>query len=713
MRQNYSGSTILRFGVFELDLADSQLRRSGALIKLQPQPFKLLSLLVRRAGQVVTREEIQQALWGGQTFVDFERGINFSVGQIRAALGDEAQTPRYLETLQRRGYRFIAPIEDGASQFGEAVHVPGGQPLTERSRWVWPAFAAIAAVAAWAGFSLLRHSERKKPAEPFQTMRITRLTTSGKAKAAAISPDGKYVAYASGDPTTQGLWVQQLATHSDIQIVPAAEGQLRGLTFSRDGNYIWYVRFEKSDTYKAALYVVPAFGGPAKKIVNSLRSGAGLSPDGARLAFVREDPGRDESALIVANLDGSGERKLATHRFRDLFSSGAPAWAPDGGTIAVGARSSDSQGPANALAVEVAGGGEKPIGSERWSQVDQVAWLADGSGLVVSAQQSSSIFVQLWEISYTAGQARRITNDFNDYWGGGVSVTSDSSTIVAVENDLLSNLWIVPQGETSRARQISFGTGRWEGVAGLDWTADGRIVYAKLPSGTPELWVMDADGSHSQQLVRGSVDWGRSVSACPDGRYIVFSSKRTGTFEIWRVDSDGGNLKQLTRGGDYRFPSCSPDGKWVVFTSLVGGRSLWKIPIDGGMPLQLTHYDSRISVVSPDGKWIGSLRSEGGRSNIDVVPFEGGRPWKTFDYSAILAFDDAMRWTPDSRAVAYIDTRKGVSNVWAQPLAGGPPKQITDFNTGVIFDFAWSPEGKLALARGTQTSDVVLISNFK
>jgi len=99
---------------------------------------------------------------------------------------------------------------------------------------------------------------------------------------------------------------------------------------------------------------------------------------------------------------------------------------------------------------------------------------------------------------------------------------------------------------------------------------------------------------------------------------------------------------------------------------------------------------------------------------MDVVPFEGGSPWKTFEYAAVLAFDDAIRWTPDSKAIAYIDTRKGVSNVWAQPLAGGPAKQITDFNRGIIFDFAWSRDGEqLALARGTQPSDVVLIRNFR
>lgn len=229
---------------------------------------------------------------------------------------------------------------------------------------------------------------------------------------------------------------------------------------------------------------------------------------------------------------------------------------------------------------------------------------------------------------------------------------------------------------------------------------------------------MDADGNHSQQLMTGTVP-AFLASACPDGRYIVFSSYpsyRTGTTDIWRVGSDGTNPKQLTRGSDNFQPSCSPDGKWVVFVSNVGGPRLWKISIEGGAPAQLTDYDSRSAAISPDGKWIAATNVESDRMNIVVVPFEGGQPWKIFDYTAMSPspFCGCLRWTPDGQALAYIDTRKSVSNLWAQPLAGGPPRQITDFKSELIFDFAWSRDGKqLALARGTLTSDVVLIRNFR
>lgn len=703
-----------RFGVFEFDPRAGELRKQGMKLKLQGQPLDILTMLLERPGEVVTREDLQKRLWASDTIVEFDHSLNAAIKRLRDALDDSAETPRYVETLARRGYRFIAPMDSPAMP-----QTASAKAALRGSLWryrVWSVFAALATVAALASVGLLKYSGRKKPAEPFQNMQFTRLTTTGKVQAAAISPDGKYVAYVTGDSDAQDLRVLQVATRSDIEIVPAEAPYFGGPTFSADGNYIWFTRSEKDNPGLANLYVVPVLGGPERKILADVDGPAALSPDGNRLAVVHVDGRRDECALIVANRDGSGERKLATRRFRDCYSVAGAAWSPDGKTIAIGAGISGVAGHMmNVVTVEAEGGAERSIGSERWFDIARVAWLADGSGLVMNALQSFNLPPQLWELSYPGGRARQITNDLNGYNCCGMGVTSDSSTLVAVPWDLLSNLWIAPQGEVADVRQITFGTAR-DGVAGLDWTADGRIVYGSLATGSPELRVIDADGSHSQQLMTGTVP-GFLGATCPGGRYIVFTSYpsyRTGAFDIWRADSDGGNTKQLTRGGDSFQPSCSPDGKWVVFVSNVGGFRLWKVSIDGGAPARLTDYDSRSAAISPDGKWIAALNVEGDRMNIAVVPFEGGQPWKTFAYTTAMgAGCGCLRWTPDGRALAYTDTRQGVSNVWAQPLAGGP-RQITDFKSELIFDFAWSRDGKqLALARGTQTSDVVLIRNFR
>jgi len=499
-----------RFGVFEFDPRAGELRKQGMKLKLQGQPLDILMMLLERPGEVVTREDLQKRLWASDTIVEFDHSLNAAIKRLRDALDDSAETPRYVETLARRGYRFIAPVDSPAMPQTTSAKAALRGPLWRYK--VWSAFAALATAAALASVGLLKYSGRRRPIEPSQTMQFTRLTTSGKAFSAAISPDGKYVAYTQGDPDAQGLRVLQVATHSDIEIVPVGAPYFGGPTFSVDGNYIWYTRFEKPGL--ANVYVVPVLGGPARKILADVDGRAALSPDGNQLAVLHADSRRDECALIVANRDGSGVRKLSTHRHRDCYSNAGAAWSPDGKTIAMGARipGGGTGNVMNVVAVEVKGGAERSIGSERWFDVEQVAWLADGSGLVMNAQQSSSLPLQLWELSYPGGRARRITNDLNGYWSGVVGVTSDSSTLVTVAMDMLSNLWIAPQGEVSRARQISFGTAR-DGVFGLDWTADGRIVYGSLANIPPEVRVMDADGNHSQQLMLGIVP-GFLASSC-------------------------------------------------------------------------------------------------------------------------------------------------------------------------------------------------------
>ncbi|MCA1606602.1 MAG: DPP IV N-terminal domain-containing protein, partial [Acidobacteria bacterium] len=332
-----------------------------------------------------------------------------------------------------------------------------------------------------------------------------------------------------------------------------------------------------------------------------------------------------------------------------------------------------------------------------------IAWFSDGSGLLINGYSEAEALSQISYLSKD-GEAQRITNDLNGYYG--LSLTADSGSMVTVQWVQNSNIWIAPGGDASRARQITSGASYY---ARIQWTPDGKIVYAS-GSIQQEIWVMEADGSGQKQLT--FTGHNRFPSVCGDGRHIVFTSNRTGANHIWRMDADGGNQRQLT-GGDGDFsPACSPDGKWVVYASAsTGRRTLWKVSIDGGTPTQLTNYYAELPVIiSPDGKWIATRYREEGTSKmaVAIIPFEGGPPVKTFDS---LGF--SIRWSPDGRALTYRKGR-GVANIWSQPVDGGPPKQITDFKSDYIFSFDWSLDGKLlALSRGNTINDVVLISNFK
>jgi eukaryotic-like serine/threonine-protein kinase len=650
-----------------------------------------------------------------------------------AAELERSAPPELKEGAAGRGQVVVETVREPAvrsSEVGAARPTTSAEYLiSEIKRHKTGVFVTVAAlVLAIAGSAALYEFIWQKPSTtkrgtPFQTMKITRLATAGKAVQVVISPDGKYIAYAVDDGGKQSLWIKQVAIPtSNAQIIPPDEGFYGDLTFSRDGNYIYYVKGKETDP-KGVLYQVPALGGPSKKLIVDV-AGIVFSPDGKRLAFGRYSNEARETALFIANMDGSGEQKLATRKIPGNFWIGAD-WSPDGKIIACVAVNLATEGTyMSVVAVPVEGGAQtpitseaqKPITSQRWYAIERIAWLSDGSGLIMRAadQASADDSQQLWHLSYPGGEARKITNDLNHYTG--VSLTADSSALVTLQEERRSDIWIVPDGDTSRAKQIPSGAGRLDGREGVAWTPDGKIVYASKASSNYAIWSMEADGTGRQQLTDDtSANYDAMVS--PDGRYIVFASERKGELNIWRMDIDGSNPKQLTNGKAEGSGSFSPDGQFVVYENIFEDRTIWKVPIDGGDPVQLTDKRTPEPTVSPDGKLIVCYYKEHPDApsyKIAIIPFEGGQPTKIFDVPQTVPRYPGPRWTADGRAVAYVDTRNGISNIWIQPLDGGPPKQLTDFKSDLIFDFEWSRDGRqLALARGIQTTDVVLITDFK
>jgi Tol biopolymer transport system component len=572
-------------------------------------------------------------------------------------------------------------------------------------------------VLALAGLVAYRFSQRNEreaattnQSAPFQNMRITKLTSNGKASRAALSPDGKYLVHVMESGGKQSLWMRQVSAINNVQIVAPAVVKYRGVTFSQDGNHIYYVVYDKPPTM-AQLYEVPALGGTPRKLMEDVDSPVTLSPDGKRYAFIRNYPDTRESVLIVANLDGTGEQKLVTRKRPDYFSVEGPAWSPDGKVIACGAGGFDAgESYMNVVAVNTEDGSVKPLSPQRWTWVGQVAWLGDGSGLLAIAWHlDASVFAdQIWHLSYPNGEARRVTNDLNGYRD--LSLSADSKTLITIQNVRLSRIWIAPRGESERATQITSGFGdNYSEMFGMDWTPDGRILYGSHASGNPDIWMMNPDGSGQKQLtVDARTDY--SPVSSNDGRYVVFVSNRSAGRHIWRMNADGSNLVQLTRGAGEDSPSLTPDGQWVLYSTISAGKSsLWKVPIEGGEPVQLTDQPSQRPLVSPDGKYIACVY----QGTIAILPFAGSEPVKTFDKIPLI-YPQIVRWMADSRALTYLEAQGGVTNIWSQPIDGGAPKRLTNFKEDLIFRFAWSRDGNtLACERGTEINDIVLVSDFK
>jgi serine/threonine protein kinase/Tol biopolymer transport system component len=572
------------------------------------------------------------------------------------------------------------------------------------------AFFALALIllglAGWGVFHWLR-----TPVTPFQNMRLTKLTNTGRSihNGAAISPDGKYVAHVIDEAGRQSLVVSYQATASDVVVVPPAEVRYHGLTFSRDGDYVYYVRYEKSDL--GLLYNVPIRGGAPKKITQGVDSAITFSPDGRKFAFVRFEKVNGEYSLIIAASDGTAEKILATRRSSDLFSIYGLDWSPDGKLVAALDGTYAGGFHMRVIGVNVEDGSETPISARQWFAVLQVKWLNDGSGLILNAADESVSPIQLWYVSYPAGESERITNDSNDYYG--VSLSAKSAALVTVQSTRLINTWVAPTEDSSRVTRIA-STSAVSRSYGLAWTPDNRLIYSSMGGGRLDLWSMKSDGSEKTQLtIDSGSNYHPSVSA--DGRYIFFASSRTGSFNIWRLDHDGSDPRQLTSGGSDFYPYPSPDGKWVVYESGGSGkRAIWRVPVEGGKAEQLTDTNTSVPVVSPDGKVI-ACRYWDDNSNsqkIAIIPFAGGKPIRTFDIPIIDW--QRIRWTIDGKALTYVQMHNGVSNIWQQPINGGPPKQLTYFQTDQIVSYDWSRDNKLvACERGVEANDVVLLTSYK
>ncbi|MEO6334104.1 MAG: DPP IV N-terminal domain-containing protein [Pyrinomonadaceae bacterium] len=605
-----------------------------------------------------------------------------------------------------------------ATDVGTGPDTAGSPNPAARRSWApLTAIAAVIAVAAGLGFIVFKYRATTETAP--LSIKLEKVTTQGKTSAAAISPDGKYAVYNVDEGGAQSLWTKQIATSSNVQIIPPAQGvEYSSIRFSPDGNFVTFRRRDRATNVVAA-FQMPALGGAQKKIAHDVDSAVTYSPDGKSIAYLRgNSPEMGESVLLIANTDGTGERILAKRKRPETFpwwaADGAVAWAPSGRTIAavIGGNATGS-GEMQVVEVDVSDGSQRQITKQGWYEISHLSWLPDGSGLLVMGAEKASDYYtqQLTLVSYPSGESHRITADFNNYRS--VDLTADGKTLAVVQSTRLSNIWIVPNADASRAFQIKTGGPNQEGTDGLAWSPDGRIVFYSKASGSDDIWIMKGDGSDVKQL---TVDAGTnySVRVTPDGKYIIFTSERAGHPNIWRMDTDGANPKQLTFGTSEFSANVTPDSKWVFFDSTASGTpAIWKVSIERGDPVQVTTRFTEIPEVSPDGKYLACSFRENAIASWRYAIFsvDGGEPLKVLD---LPPHAGNLRWTPDGRSLSVVKTTAGVDNIWSTPVDGGPSKQLTQFKNDYIFNFRWSPDGKgLVMARGSVISDVVLIRDFR
>jgi DNA-binding winged helix-turn-helix (wHTH) protein/Tol biopolymer transport system component len=730
---------IYEFDEFRLDAENLLLLRSGETVQLPIKAVQILLTLVEANGRVMKKEEILKRVWA-DTFIE-ESNLSHHVAVLRRALGEEKNSKKFIETIPRRGYRFIAPvteIESGTDEVIksertrtqiieeeeieirepiESISAETAAPETSappdavaakktRRGWRSPVLvgAFVIAVAAIV-FAIYKLSD----AAPirFEAKNTMRLTSSGRVKLAAISPDGKFVVYSQEEMDgRQSLRVKHIGSDSDLQIAAPSEIEYYALNTSPDGNQLYYIN------EKGALFQMPVLGGVAKKIadglyVRNIITNIGISPDGKQIAFVRRFE-KDATALFIINADGANERKLAAFE-QPIRLIPYVVWSPDGKVVAC--NSVNSGNAINVLAIQVADGTSAPIVRQDFPVfILQIGWMPDSKSLLAVGGKGEDAY-HIWRILQLSipdgGAALQITDNTTSY--SGISLTSDGRFAATVKQEQIAHIWTMPTTDLMGARQLTTGFEKMDGKDGLDWMADGRIVYDSSPSGKKSVWMVKVDDSNPVQIIR---DGFRSATS-PDGRNLIYINDEG----LRLINTGDGSEKQLTWNSD-NWQTFSPDGEWIVFTRFGERVGLWKMPVAGGEAKPILFENAICPAVSPDGKTIAFVWRRAGQPNrIALVSSDGGEIIRSFDVTLQnnpAGDNQKLQWTPDGSSIYFVSLKNGISNIWKQPVDGFLPVQVTDFKDGRIFNFAFSPDGKqLALSRGTFNSDVVLIENSK
>ncbi len=562
----------------------------------------------------------------------------------------------------------------------------------------------VGAAAVYGVYTFIKMGQKPKAA-PFEKFSIENVSNNGHISQAAISPDGKYLLQALEENGEQSLWLRHIPSMTNKEVLAPALTRSQGLSFSPDGNYIYFLRRDESNESESQLYSASVLGGAPRVIIDDVDSPVSFSPDGQHFVFLRELHDSPNWDLWLAESDGTIER--AIFRNRTLVSdSHVPAWSPDGKTIVIPIVQPSRDALGAFLAVDPATGQDHVVAVSTDRIYHGPVWMPDGNGLIASAVQADAehMQTQIGYVNYPGGEYRAITADTNDY--SKVGIAKDGKTLVALQSKLHFTLAWAPANDPDQSHPVPLQSQlplwRWT------WLPDGRLL---VPQGG-NLKAVTAKGEETT-LHSDPKRVPDQVAICGDGRYIVFrllGGTSVASANLSRMDLNGTNLKQLTSNLNDQQPVCPSTGNWVYFIDNSDNRYVKRVSTDGGAPETVVKHSVGFYGLSPDGKEIASfeLRELDHKLMLRIDNVETQK--MTYSDVDQRALPDDLSYTPDGKGVVYVVREKGVDNLWLQPLDGKPHRQLTHFKKDKIFRFVFSPDGsQIAIESGTVESDAVLL----
>ncbi|MGB6386662.1 MAG: protein kinase [Terriglobales bacterium] len=624
----------------------------------------------------------------------------------------------------------VQSLSSQSSSRGVAASSSSVGAVAREHKFGLAAMVAVAVILlAAAGFGVYSLLSRSGPT-PFQNFTITQVTNTGKAQAAAISPDGKYVLNVQNDNGLQSLWLRNVPTGSDTQIVPPAAATYSSLAFSPDGNYVYFRKAGLNTQSEWDLYRTPVLGGTPQIIVRDVDTGITFSPDGHRMAYARgNDPDVGKYRLLTANLDGSEETilRISANTTDDFPRS--VSWSPDGKRIAYDVFTlGDALGTIKMF--DVGSKKVEPFASFKNDLLFEIAWLPSGQWLLSMYGEKGPNYqrAQIGLISHTGGAIQPVTRDTNRY--STLTLSADGKTAATVQVRITRSLNLLP-GAWSEKNAAVESVAQAQDVQSVAWTADGKL----LVSDGQGVRRMNSDGGQQTAVLNDPNSWIVDLARCGDHYLVLSWAFHGGTSRVglWRTNADGSNPTQLTKGAFDHDPACSPDGKWVYYNDSEVARSLMRVRLEGGAPEPVPSSEvprmyalGAGDAISPDGKLLAfdaeitaPDNPQAAISRLALVNLGSNSPStahliqpdpRIAGGAGSGVFNNALNFTPDGKSLAYIIRDQGVDNIFVQPLDGSPGHQITNFTSDSITQFQWSPDGKtLAVARAHNTSDVVLL----